>query len=455
VLTSASWGATRRTDLPWLTPPPASAWEQATGLLRLLGAIDANGSLTEKGALMAKLPMHPRLANMVMLSAGSFDKACLLSAVLEEGARGGESDLRRICDDLAARPHRPFARRILQLARRFSSIRLPRRGGDEMSEGALLSLAYPDRVARNRGNGRFHLASGRGAFLEMEDALAKTPYLVCCEMDDRPGDAKLFLACPIDEAEIERGFRRQIVEMPVCVWDRRAERVKCVVRRQLGEMVLKEVAVALDSLDGDRLAAVADALMEGVRQKGVDLLPCWTKEARQARDRINFLHRTVEGWPAADDAALASALRGFVSGMSKWKDLERIDLFSVMDVILMEAGLDRRQLDRLAPVRMEVPSGSRFLVHYAGDRPTVEARLQECFGLMETPKVAGGRVPIVMTLLSPAQRPVQVTADLAGFWREGYQLVRKDLRGRYPKHYWPEDPLTATATRRVRPAGTP
>ena len=170
------------------------------------------------------------------------------------------------------------------------------------------------------------------------------------------------------------------------------------------------------------------------------------------RARINFLHRVVGAeWPAVDGAAILTALGGFVGGMTKWRDLERLDIAAVMDFILAEAGHDRRELDRLAPARMEVPSGSHLVVHYEGDEPTVEARLQECFGLMETPKVAGGRVPIVMTLLSPAQRPVQVTKDLAGFWRGAYQLVRKDMRGRYPKHYWPEDPLTAVATRRVRP----
>ena len=196
-----------------------------------------------------------------------------------------------------------------------------------------------------------------------------------------------------------------------------------------------------------------DTMMEGVRLKGVENLPCWTKESLQMRARIAFLSRAVPdgGWPVADDAQVMQAMRGFVVGMTKWKDLERLDMMQVLSAVVAEAGKDRRELDRLAPVRMEVPSGSNMLIHYEGDEPTVEVRLQECFGLMETPKVAGGRVPIVMTLLSPAQRPVQITKDLAGFWREGYQLVRKDMRGRYPKHYWPEDPFTAVATRRVRP----
>ena len=158
-----------------------------------------------------------------------------------------------------------------------------------------------------------------------------------------------------------------------------------------------------------------------------------------------------DGWPDPTDARLLAALGPFLMGLTKGRDLEKVDLFRVFDCLLAEAGHDRRELDRLAPMRMEVPSGSHMLIRYEGDEPTCEVRLQECFGLMATPKVAGGRVPVVMTLLSPAQRPVQVTKDLAGFWRGAYQLVRKDLRGRYPKHYWPEDPLTAVATRRVRP----
>jgi ATP-dependent helicase HrpB len=169
--------------------------------------------------------------------------------------------------------------------------------------------------------------------------------------------------------------------------------------------------------------------------------------------RIDFLHRRMEAeeWPEISDDKLLDALEGFIDGVSKWKDLEKVDLTAVMDCILARFGHDRRELDRLAPVKMAVPSGSLMTIKYEGDEPTVQVRLQECFGLMETPKVAGGKVPVVMTLLSPAQRPVQVTRDLEGFWKGAYQLVRKDMRGRYPKHYWPEDPFTAVATSRVRP----
>ena len=515
VLTSAAWGALGREDLPWMTPPPASNWDQAVGLLKMLDALDGDGRLTKKGVAMAKLPMHPRLANMVLGGQGEVGLASLLAAIVEEGNRSRETDIRKIAEEIKETANRPFSKRVLQLARRFEKGSDPSDTVTDTAkaaisycsqkgltlEGSLLALAYPDRVAKNRGNGTFRMVSGRGAFVDETDPLSKSPYLVCCELDDRAGDAKVFLGCPIGEDEIEDLFGDRIIEEPYCAWDRQNDRVKSVVRRKLGEMTLGEKPLSASdtrrSVDVD--TRVSEALLDGIRQKGVENLPCWTKESRQMRARMAFLSRifAVSGkgsdtsdtvtdtakaavsycsqkgltldnlgtdptkanknggeWPNPTDGAILAALPGFIGGMTKWKDLERLDLFSVFDFILAEAGHDRRELDRLAPTRMEVPSGSHMLIHYEGDEPTCEVRLQECFGLMETPKVAGGKVPVVMTLLSPAQRPIQITKDLAGFWREGYQLVRKDMRGRYPKHYWPEDPFTAVATRRtVKRAG--
>jgi len=453
VLTSAAWGATRRDGLPWLTPPPASAWDQASELLKLMGALDGDGRVTPKGEAMAKLPMHPRLANMMMESGGAGGgTASVLAAIIEEGGKSRETDIRKVMDEVLETPNRPYSRRIVQLSRRFAphgaSSANPRPSDLSASEGAMLALAYPDRVAKGRGNGTFRMVSGRGAALDPSDPLGKSEYLVCCELDDRAGDAKVFLGCPISGDEIEALFGDRIVEEPYCAWDRQNERVKSVMRRRLGEMTLGETALGADA--PGCMDAVAACLVDGVRQKGVENLPCWTKESLQLRARAEFAHRRC-GWPAIGDAEILAALPGFVGGMTKWRDLERLDLCRVLDFILAESGHDRRELDRLAPTRMEVPSGSHMLIRYDGEEPTCEVRLQECFGMMETPKVAGGAVPVVMTLLSPAQRPVQITKDLAGFWKNGYPLVRKDLRGRYPKHYWPEDPFTAVATRRVRP----
>ena len=428
VLTSAAWGALSREDLPWMTTPAAALWDQAVGLLKMLGALGTDGRLTEKGKAMSKLPMHPRLANMIL---GGGDP--MLAAIIEEGAKSRETDIRYV----------PKTSRIKELAKRFENQTIKQSNNRTISEGGALALAYPDRVAKNRGNGTFRMVNGRGAFLPEDDPMAKEPYIVCCELDDRAGDAKVFLGCPISEDEILELFGNQIVEEPYCEWDRRTDSVKCVIRGVLGALPIYEKP--------QRGAEGAQrALLEGIRIKGVDNLPCWGKESLQMRARINFLNRVGKGWPKIDDETLLSALEGFVGGMTKWRDLEKLDITAVMDFILSESGHDRRELDRLAPTRMEVPSGSRMTIHYEGDEPTVEVRLQECFGLMETPKVVGGKVPIVMTLLSPAQRPIQITKDLAGFWKGAYQLVRKDMRGRYPKHYWPEDPFTAVATRRVR-----
>ena len=452
VLTCAAWGATRREDLPWMTPPPASSWDQSVALLKMLGALDGDSRLTEKGAAMSRMAMHPRLANMVMCAGdvgGDISDAALLAAIVEEGGRRGETDIRKILDEILETPNRPYSRRIIQLSHRFASkVSQHAAGQARASEGAMLALAYPDRVAKNRGNGTFRMVSGRGAALEQSDPLAKSPYVVCCELDDRLGDAKVFLASPIDESDILEIFKDRIEEETSCEWDRREERVKCVISRRIGAMVVGEKP-SPDAADSGR---IAECLIEGVRQKGVANMPCWTKEALQRRSRINFLARHC-GWREASDDVILKALEGFIDGMTRWRDLERVDMCAVLGFVMSSDGHDERELDRLAPTRMLVPSGSHMLIRYEGDEPTVEVRLQECFGLMETPKVAGGSVPIVMTLLSPAQRPVQITKDLAGFWREGYQLVRKDLRGRYPKHYWPEDPFTATATRRVRPKG--
>lgn len=449
VLTSVSWGSLSREDLPWLTPPAASAWDQATSLLKLLGALDDSGRLTKKGEKMSRMPMHPRLANM-LLGSNSRDVA-LLAAIIEEGVKTRESDIRKILDEIKERSNKPIARWVMQLSGRFERYLQNNSAANYvMSEGASLALAYPDRVAKSRGNGSFVMVSGRGAMLESSDALAKSEFIVCCELDDRLGNAKVFLASPIEREEVEELFASKISEKELCKWDKRTDSVKSVIQRTLGAIVLNEKP--LKSGGGDE---VVKAVIDGIKSKGVENMPCWTKASLQLKERVNFVYRHIREsdstWPELTDETILKNLEGFVGGVTKWKDLESIDLFSVIDFILMSSGHDRRELDRLAPERIEVPSGSHMLVHYEGDEPTVEVRLQECFGLFETPKVMNGKVSVVMTLLSPAQRPIQITKDLAFFWKEGYPLVRKDMRGRYPKHYWPDDPFTAVATRRVRP----
>ena len=431
VLTAATWGTTAIDGLPWLTPPPAANWENAKSLLRMLGALDAENRITDRGRRMARLAAHPRLANMMLYDRG----AAYWAAIIEEGTKVRETDISRL---------RPTPR-MLELARRWGYER-----GTRPPDPEVLAFAFPDRIARNRGNGTFQMSCGRGAFLERTEVLATSPYLVLCDLDDRGGDAKIRLAAVITEDAIEEMFADQIADGTVTEWDRRTESVRAVRQRRLGRMVLAEGGQSKpDEAD------VQTALFAGIRQKGVANLPCWTPGIRQLQARINFLHRVLGDWPDVSDKALEDRLEdwfaGFTTDMSRWTHLERLDLAAVLDFALSESSHDRRELDRLAPVKMEVPSGSMMTIHYEEAEPFVAVRLQECFGLQETPKVAGGRVPVVMHLLSPAQRPVQVTKDLAGFWKTSYALVRKDMRGRYPKHFWPEDPSTAPATRRVRP----
>ena len=435
VLSAALWGTVKMDGLPWLTPPPESTWANAVSLLLMLGALDAGGRITEGGKRMARFAAHPRLANMMLMTG---DAEC--AAILEEGAPHGVTDIREV----------RLTPRMKELARRWRRQCGDRTPGDP---GEALAYAFPDRIGRNRGNGSFQLSGGRGAFLDRTEALSREEFLVCCDLDDRGGDARIRLAAAISREAIEEIFADRISDEETCSWDRRAEMVKTVRQRRFGKMVLDE----RDCAGAAPEAAVAEALFDGIRRKGVANLPCWTKGARRLQARICFVRKACgdASWPDVSDDGIAVHLEdwfgGFVSGMTRWAHLEKIDLAAVMDFVLAEAGHDRRELDRLAPASMKVPSGSEITIRYEEEGPFCEVRLQECFGMMETPKVADGRVPVVMRLLSPAQRPVQVTRDLANFWREGYPLVRKDMRGRYPKHYWPEDPFSATATRRVRP----
>ncbi len=442
VLSAALWGTVNIDGLPWLTPPPASAWANAVSLLQMLGALDGDGRIMQSGERMARFAAHPRLANM-MLMTGAAD----LAAVIEEGAPHSISDIREV----------RLTPRMKELARRWKRMCPDGERVCPLDVGEALAYAFPDRIGRNRGNGTFQLSGGRGAFLERTEALSREEFLVCCDLDDRGGDARIRLAAAISREAIEEIFAGRIRECETCSWDRRQEAVRTVRQRIFGKMVLEES----DCRDGAPEETVRSALFEGIRRKGVSNLPCWTDGIRRLQDRICFLRKAMPDaepeWPDVSDGALAGHLEdwfsGFVFGMTRWAHLERLDIASVLDFALSESGHDRRELDRLAPAKMEVPSGSQLTVRYEEEGPFCEVRLQECFGMFETPKVAGGRVPVVMRLLSPAQRPVQVTKDLASFWREGYPLVRKDMRGRYPKHYWPEDPFAAVATRRVRPPG--
>ncbi|HEX9952070.1 MAG TPA: ATP-dependent helicase HrpB [Rubricoccaceae bacterium] len=460
-LALAAWGAAPD-ELAWLDPPPPVAFATARTLLAELDALDAAGRLTPHGQALAAQAMHPRLAHLALRGGQTgvcADLVALLSdrdPVRPDGPAPVDADLRLRLEALRGeRPHVPGGRvdtnalRAVRMeAERWRRAWNTRDAGDPDDAGRLVALAYPDRVAQRVGEGaagaRYRMRDGRTALLDRTQPLADAPFLALAALDDRPGGARVFLAAPLTESEIEAAFADQIVTDDTVAWDGTAVRARRTVR--LGAVVLRETP--LRNADP---AAVAEAFLGGLRAAGVAALP-WSRDAARLRERLAFLHHHApEAWPDVSDAALLGTLGDwlgpYLTGMSRLADVARVDLAGALVTL---AGPGRRaEIDRLAPSHVTVPSGSHIALDYADpDAPVLAVRLQETFGLRETPRVLGGRVPVVMHLLSPAGRPAQVTRDLASFWATGYFDVRKDLRGRYPKHAWPDDPTTAEATAR-------
>ncbi|MEF3193517.1 MAG: ATP-dependent helicase HrpB, partial [Halothiobacillaceae bacterium] len=437
--------------------------------------------ITPHGQELARLPLHPRLGHMLLEGKrlGHGVLACELAALLEERdllrgtgherppadlalriealRRGSASLPAGLTLDEGARARvRQSAR---DLARRLQIV-WAEEGADEAALGLLVALAYPERVAQGRMGqpGRFVLANGRGALLDTTDALARAPWLAIAHLDGHTDgvrrEARVFLAAGLALNDIEDAFAARIEDVEEVAWDGREQAVMARRQRRLGALVLEDRP--LPKPDPER---VRIALLEGIRQAGLACLP-WQARHQQWRGRIALLRRTLgEVWPDVSDAALLASLDDWLApwldGMTRLSHLDRLDLDAALQSLLP---WDKRQeFDRLAPTHLEVPSGSRIALDYSpvlegGGLPVLAVKLQELFGLLETPRIVAGRVPVMIHMLSPAQRPVAVTQDLASFWRGPYQDVRKDLRGRYPKHPWPEDPLTATPTRRTRRA---
>jgi ATP-dependent helicase HrpB len=466
----ACWG-TDAAALAWLDPPPPAHLAQARALLADLGALDATGRVTAAGRQMARLGLHPRLAHMLLAARGPAVRvACELAAFLAERdfarTRPGErdADLGKRLELLhgGAVPGLEADRGALERARRLAAAwqRELEAGGRPTGEqgvagadpGLLLAYAYPDRIGRRRGDGgRYLLANGRGAAFPGPDALAQHEFIVAATLDAGEREARIQLAAPITRAQLLTHFAAHIVTVDRVEWDRRESAVIARRERRLRALLLEESALPNPSAE----LAVA-AMLAGIRELGLESLP-WTHAARSLRWRIGFLRRlhaseASNPWPDLSDAALIATLEAwlapFLAGITRRDHLARLDLGAIL-----RARLDRRleqSLERLAPTHLTVPSGSRVAIDYSGDAPSVAVRLQEMFGLTTTPLV-GGHVPLTIELLSPAGRPVQVTRDLASFWARGYAEVRKELKGRYPKHYWPDDPLVAEPTARARP----
>ncbi len=472
VLELAIWGVRNPGKLKWLDSPPIQAFESARELLWSLDALDEDGRITEYGRRMAGLPLHPRLAHMLVAAAGigQGNAACDLAALLTE--RDGirfqterrDEDLQIRFDLLTAfRRGRPLVcpggevdvsvfRRVIRTADNLRR-RLGYLAADSATAclGRLLAFAFPDRVAQQRPGqrGRYLLASGRGAFLDLDAPLATEPYLIAVELDGDRREARIYRAVVYGLDLLLAQFAKRIQRTEFVDWD--SDRQVVTARREvkLGALILQR-----DVLTSPDRQQVLTAFVKGIRQAGLGCLP-WTRSLRIWQQRVCFLRRVnPEGdWPDVSDNGLASCLMQWLGphliGRTRLQDLERLDLQAVLLPMLTYA--QRKRLEELAPTHLCVPSGSRIPIDYTGAAPILAVRLQEMFGLLETPVIAGGRHPLIIHLLSPAGRPVQITQDLTGFWRTGYPQVKKELKGRYPKHYWPDDPLRAEATARVKP----
>lgn len=458
VLDLAQWGVSDPSSLAFLDPPPAPAWKEACVLLRELGALDADSRITAEGKSLRALALPPRLARMIVDAhrSGCGEDAAMIAAVLTERGLGGDNadlDVRR---DQFRRDRSQRASAARQQAERWASQVAADEGkpaNDEaLSTGVMLALAFPDRIARNRGNGSFVLANGRGAAVEQTSALAKAPFIAVGELTGIAAQGRILLAAPITLAEIETHFADQIESENEVTFDRGAMALRARKRRRLGAVTLNEstMPIAPDEV-------TARTLADGLAAAGFDRLP-WSKTLTQWRDRVMFL-RTAEGdeWPDLSDAALAELREQWlVPALSDKTSLASFSASDLSDAMMALLPWNMRaRLDREAPTHFEAPTGSMVPIDYeAEEGPKIAIRLQELFGLNVHPSIANGRRPLVVELLSPAHRPVQVTRDLPGFWKGSYAAVRSDLRGRYPRHPWPDDPANAEPTRRAKPRGT-
>ena len=465
VLELAQWGARTADQLVWIDPPPPAHWQQAVELLQWLDMLDAEGAITEHGKSARALGIHPRLAHMVVLgrALGLGKLAAELAALLEDrdllGPGAGADMHERIRVLRGERgsqridPHRLQALR--QQAKRLSEPGANKQGDQEpvptaTEVGRLLALAYPDRIGKRRPGDtpRYQLSNGKGALLREDDGLARHEWLVAADLDGKAKEARIYLAAPVDLPTLEADLAAHIREQDEAEWDDKRGTVVARKTRRLGALLLAEKPLQQSSPE-----LIQQALLAAVRRKGLDSLP-WTPGARQWQARILLLAKHFpDQWPDASDQALTNTmerwLAPFLVGISRWSELAKLNLQNALNSLLEYP--QQQQLAELAPTALTIPTGSSVALDYTAENgPVLAAKLQALFGWTKTPAVAGGKVPVLIHLLSPARRPLAVTADLASFWSNVYPQVRKDTRGRYPKHPWPVDPLTAVAQQGVK-----
>jgi ATP-dependent helicase HrpB len=458
VLDLAQWGVSDPASLAFLDPPPTPALNEARSLLRELGALDGDGRITAEGKSLRALALPPRLARMIVDShrLGAGREAADIAAVLTERGLGGDSvDLDARLDQFRRdRSQRATSARSLseRWASQVAATESVPSSDDAPSTGVMLAFAFPDRVARNRGNGSFVLANGRGAAVDQASALARAPYIAVAELTGTAANGRILLAAPILQSDIELRFADQIENADEITFDRASMALRARRKRTLHAITLSEAPMALTPS-----AETARVLADGLTAVGLDKLP-WSKPLKQWRDRVMFL-RKAEGddWPDLSDSALAAQRETWlVPALFDKTSLKEFSAGDLSDAVMALLPWESRaRLEREAPTHFEAPTGTVLAIDYEAEQgPTIAVRLQELFGLNVHPSIAKGAVPLVLELLSPAHRPVQVTRDLPGFWRGSYAAVRSDLRGRYPRHPWPEDPANAMPTRRVKPRGT-
>ncbi len=446
----AMWGVTDPAELKWLDAPPSAPWSEATALLATLGALE-DGSVTESGRAMSRLPLHPRLARMIVDAGADAALAVWLATLIDERdpLRGRPDELPvdvtvrlRLLTDASYR-HPAAVMGALQRLRTAASDIGRRAGVSDLTDidsdraGYVLALAFPDRLALRRGSpGRFQLRTGTTAVIGTSDTLATERFVVAADLDGRRRDARIRLAAAISEDDVMARFSHEIDHTRWLTW---------VDGRLVDRTEARLGGVALHTIDRrpEPCPDTVAALVKRVVDTGVGALP-WTESARQLRRRVTHLRRSLgDEWPDWSDSTLRSTAAAWLGPhlvtATGWDDVERIDLASIL-----RSSLDHRligQLERLAPTHVVVPSGRRVRVDYSGEEPRVAVRVQEMYGTTETPTVGGS--PVVLELLSPANRPVQVTSDLAGFWSGTWDEVRKEMTGRYPKHDWPQDPANS------------